>query len=382
MRVRISVLLLTVAGCFLFASPARATDYAYGYTSVYVDGTVVRGYHRTEVDYNTDVYYRPYVCASLYKNGIEVVRACGGGFASATRNTQTPYFGGSSYSALTDHYVNIEYEEEDPYNPGYYYYSDVLGYGFSPSGSHPIDWYFPASGFYNQRPDESVHLGDTNAQLQTPQIDSISPDRGSINATVGISIIGTGFGSGSTVSVDGTGVTGSVQSFSSTSLSVTLTIAANAVAGNHGVKVTRSGKTSSSVNFFVQLLTRLRRDSISGLTNEPGGCGATKALTYQLLDQEGAEINSGGTLKETISNFSGPVGLKPPDATNTQMTSGRANDTVGYHILSCPPPFTATLTQTFTVVLGSQSYALTSSNAISMGRTSAGSKFVNIAFTQ
>ncbi|HWN11004.1 MAG TPA: hypothetical protein VNO50_17330 [Pyrinomonadaceae bacterium] len=82
-----------------------------------MDGSVVRGYHRTEVDYNTDVYYRPYVCASLYKDGAEVVRACGGGFASATRNTQTPYFSESSYSALTDHYVNIEYEEEDPYTP-------------------------------------------------------------------------------------------------------------------------------------------------------------------------------------------------------------------------------------------------------------------------
>lgn len=163
MRVRISLLLPAIVCCLLFSSPARATDYAYGYTSTYIDGNVVRGYHRTEVDYSTDVYYTPYVCASLYKDGVEVVRACGGGFASATRNTQTPYVSASSYSALSDHYVNIEYEEEDPYNPGYYYYPDVLGYGFSPSGSHPIDWYFPASGFYNQRPDESVHLGDTTA---------------------------------------------------------------------------------------------------------------------------------------------------------------------------------------------------------------------------
>jgi hypothetical protein len=168
MRARISVLLLTVAGCFLLASPARATDYAYGYTSISVDSTVVRGYHRTEVDYNTDVYYRPYVCASLYKNGTEVVRACGGGFASATRNTQTPYVSGSSYSALSDHYVNIEYEEEDPYNPGYYYYPDYLGYFFSGGGSHPIDWYYVASGIYNQRPDESIHLGDTTAAAAGP----------------------------------------------------------------------------------------------------------------------------------------------------------------------------------------------------------------------
>ena len=65
MRVRIGVLLVTVVCCLLFAPRARAEDYAYGYTSIYVDsGVTVRGYHRTEVDYNTDVYYTPYVCGS------------------------------------------------------------------------------------------------------------------------------------------------------------------------------------------------------------------------------------------------------------------------------------------------------------------------------
>src|SRR5258705_3811696 len=104
MRLRIGVLLLTIVCCLLFAPQVKATDYAYGYTSIYVDsGNVVRGYHRTEVDYNTDVYYRPYVCASLYKDGVEVVSACGGGFPSATRNTQTAYSGGSTYSSQSDH---------------------------------------------------------------------------------------------------------------------------------------------------------------------------------------------------------------------------------------------------------------------------------------
>jgi hypothetical protein len=32
---------------------------------------------------------------------------------------------------LSDHYVDAQYEEEDPYNPGYYYYQDVLGYSVS-----------------------------------------------------------------------------------------------------------------------------------------------------------------------------------------------------------------------------------------------------------
>src|SRR6185436_3820229 len=214
-----------------------------------------------------------------------------------------------------------------------------------------------------------------------PRIESITPDRGSINSTVGISITGSGFASGSSVTVDGTGVTASVQSSSSSSLSVTLTIASNATAGNHGVTVTSSGKSSNSENFFVQVPTSLSRDSISGLNDQSGGCGATKTLVYHLVDQEEALISSGATLKETFSNFSGPAGVAPPAERSVQMTSGAATDTVGYLISTCPSAFTATFTQTFEVLIGTQSYSLTTSNAISMGRTSSGSKFVNITLT-
>jgi hypothetical protein len=226
--------------------------------------------------------------------------------------------------------------------------------------------------------------GDNAPVVVHPHIDSISPDRGSVDSTVGISIVGTGFGSGSTVAVDGTGITASVQSSSSTSLSVTLTIAPNATAGNHGVTVTRSGNTSNSANFFVQIPTQLRRDSISGLQNEQGGCGATRSLQYTLLDQEGAPIDTSGTITEGISNYSGPSGAQPVENT-ASMNHGAFNDTVGYSSSpGCPSAFTATFTQTFTAALATQGYAwaLSSQNAISMGRTSSGSKFVDITFTQ
>jgi hypothetical protein len=71
---------------------------------MYVDsGNVVRGYHRTELDYTSEAYYTPYVCGSLSKENVEMVRACQGGYHSATRNTQTTYYAASSYSALSDH---------------------------------------------------------------------------------------------------------------------------------------------------------------------------------------------------------------------------------------------------------------------------------------
>lgn len=164
MRVRIGVLLPAIACCLFFAAQARATDYVYGYTSLYVDSAnVVRGYHRTELDYNTEFFYTPYVCASLYTDDVEV-RACQGGYHSATRNTQTAYSAGSVYSALSDHYVNILYEEEDPNNPGNYYFPDVLGYSFSGEGSYPVDWYFPSS-YSTTRYVESIRLGDTYVGL-------------------------------------------------------------------------------------------------------------------------------------------------------------------------------------------------------------------------
>jgi hypothetical protein len=59
------------------------------------------------------------------------------------------------------------------------------------------------------------------------------------------------------------------------------------------------------------------------------------------------------------------------------------NDVVGYNIaLPCPPPFTASMTQSFKVIKDSTTYALSTTNAISMGRNSDGTKFVNVTISQ
>jgi hypothetical protein len=47
----------------------------------------------------------------------------------------------------------------------------------------------------------------------------------------------------------------------------TFSIAANAQGGNRSVIVTAGGRQSNSVNFFVQIPSSLRRDSISQLMN-------------------------------------------------------------------------------------------------------------------
>jgi hypothetical protein len=191
----------------------------------------------------------------------------------------------------------------------------------------------------------------------TPHIDDITPDQGPIDSSVGISVGGSGFGSSPSVTVGGTGITTSIQDHSEASISVILNISADASAGNHSITVTANGKQSNSVNFFVQIPTKLRRDSISGLQDEQGGCGATRSLQYTLLDQEteAAPIDTNGTIAEGMSNYSGPSGVQPPAQTSRSMSHGVFPDSVGYNYSpGCPPAFTATFTQTFVVTLATQ----------------------------
>ena len=144
------------------------------------------------------------------------------------------------------------------------------------------------------------------------------------------------------------------------------------------------GKIEHTVNFFVQIPTRLQRDSISNLIDQPGGCGVTRQISYTLLDQAGRVIDTDDTADEIISNYSGPEGLKPPETSPVTFTAGTLNDKVGYgtKTTDCPPPFTATATQNFILrTAATKSYSLSTTNLISMGRDSSGAKFVSVTIT-
>lgn len=166
--------LLTVTLLFVSAN-VLADEYAYGYSTITVDPTngVVRGYSATEVDYNTQVYYTPYVCGSLYRDGVEKVRACRPGTFRASVNTQIPYSSNDEYYDLvSDHYADIYYYDEyETYNNYYDYY----GYSLLPASSYPDNGYFFAPGIYVSRGDSSVRLGDTSVSVpaQKPTILSV-----------------------------------------------------------------------------------------------------------------------------------------------------------------------------------------------------------------
>ncbi|MEN3335356.1 MAG: zinc D-Ala-D-Ala carboxypeptidase [Blastocatellia bacterium] len=118
----------------------------------------VRGHSRTELDYDTAAYYTAYVCGSLYKNGVEQVRACGGGFIVATINTQ--FTGTSATASLTsDHYVNMQFFDDENSS-----YVDYSGYSFLPGYTYPLDWLFYAPNIFTFQQSVSIRLGSTSVQ--------------------------------------------------------------------------------------------------------------------------------------------------------------------------------------------------------------------------
>jgi hypothetical protein len=88
--------------------------------------------------------------------------------------------------------------------------------------------------------------------LATPGLSSINPSAGSQGTTIAVTLQGSDFAPGSTISVSGTGVT--VRPINPTGLGTmeaNFIIAPAATLGGHNVTVTTSAGTSTSVTFTV-----------------------------------------------------------------------------------------------------------------------------------
>ncbi len=85
-----------------------------------------------------------------------------------------------------------------------------------------------------------------------PTLTSISPNRGLQGQAVGVTLTGTNFATGATVNVSGSLLTVSNMTVvSSTQITATFTIAANASPGDRTVTVTTSGVTTAAVTFTI-----------------------------------------------------------------------------------------------------------------------------------
>lgn len=225
------------------------------------------------------------------------------------------------------------------------------------------------------------HLSATGEIGVKPKIDSLSPSRGLIGITVQVNISGH-FASTATptVQVSGTGVTATVGSTSSSNIQTSFTIAANATAGNHAVTVTITGRTSKSLNFFVQVPTSLSVVSVSVLstgTSGDHGCspgqdfGIRVAVDYQVLDQASPAqaIASDAMLpRESFDNIF-YNGVHQPDSPLADVgptyVSGTSQYTSSSGVFKDAPfgtcsdgSFTNSLDQHLFIAVGSSSYSV------------------------
>lgn len=157
------VLILSFLVCVVLKEDAKA-DHVYGTSGIVYDfpNNVVRGYSRTELDYDAAAYYTAYVCGSLSANGVEQVRTCHSGFLSASVTTQ--YNGLPDEADVTsDHYVDMQYYDDENTS-----YTDYSGYSFLPGYSFPYDAYFYPPGPFTYHQEISVRIGSTYVQAQRP----------------------------------------------------------------------------------------------------------------------------------------------------------------------------------------------------------------------
>jgi IPT/TIG domain-containing protein len=316
-----------MAGCFfgVFQSVEARAGNVYGNSYIVFDlaNNKVKGISKTMLDYETAAYYTAYVCGELYKDGVSQVRACQGGLITATINTQ--FTGIAPGSVVSDHYVDMQYFDEE-----YQSYIDYEGYQFTSPGSYPIDWYFLPADIFAHFP-VSIYLGNTYDQIKRPHISSISPLHGLQGGEYNVTITGTDFAAPVHASVAGTGITVSdEQRVSSTEFLAAFTVADNATGGSHAVTVTANTLTSdNSVDFYIQIPTLVTQDSIADVTtcdptlctidNQPNKCGAYRTLTYQVWDQNNPKqkIEEDGEVTELISEWA--------DATETTVFTKAAD---------------------------------------------------------
>jgi hypothetical protein len=143
-----------------------------------------------------------------------------------------------------------------------------------------------------------------------------------IGSTGAIHLAGRGFGNNPVVNVSG-GITASVQSVSDTLITVNFDIVVSATPGNHAVTVTTDGgggRTSNSINFFVQVPTALQLLSANLSSGLPNGCtmspptiGTQLNIRYQVLDQSNQPIVALMPLREDLTMLT-IIGVQNPNS--------------------------------------------------------------------
>lgn len=320
----------------------------------------VYAYSETNAEYAVQEYYQPQVTAKLTDAGGTVLSSAtkrdtiGYGYASVTFDRTVPaseqYTMSGTHTAIATLY---DYDQgASRYWYDYFNFSRYSLLGIDVPRNYRFLGYYPV-----QRPRQSaIYLGKTSDTADAkPKIESISPARGLVGTTVAVTINGSKFGSGSTVSVGGNGVTASnVTRVSSTKITANLVIAAEAMSGNRGITVTSRGLASNSVDFYVQIPYAFTAISVTqtDLMCEAGTWGYGAQVQYQVVDEANQPITTAGMTPEEIFSVSTGGGLteyKPFARPPTTDANGRFRDVPIGTCTNAPSNFCANVRQQFRI---------------------------------
>ena len=186
----------------------------------------------------------------------------------------------------------------------------------------------------------------SSSSTPAPTVNSISPTSGTVNGGTNVTITGTGFQSGATVTLGGVSATG-VRVVSSTS--ITATTAASS-AGTVDVIVTnsdtQSGKLSQGYSYTTPSNPKPTVTSISPNSGTASGGTAVTITGTGFLS--GATMSLGGTTATGVTVVSSTsikattvahaAGVVDVVVTNTDTQSGTLSGGFTYNAVSTPPP--------------------------------------------
>jgi hypothetical protein len=235
-------------------------------------------------------------------------------------------------------------------------------------------------------PDE-VFEPQQSVRVQAPTISSISPAQGLVGTAINVTITGTNFASGASVSAGSNISVSNVSVSSSTQITATFTPTnSSSAGGNQGITVSVGGQTSNSKNFYDQVPTALQVVGTPATiaTGSPGGCttsynfGIEIDIEYQVLDQESPAqgIQSSAMTPWEDDTFptgssSGDTCANSPvaDCTLTTASNGTYHDApVGACVSQV---FSTSETQAISMIVGSAKYAVRTNN-ITINSSSSG----------
>jgi hypothetical protein len=231
--------------------------------------------------------------------------------------------------------------------------------------------------------------------VQAPTILSVSPAQGLVGTPIGVTITGTNFASGATVSAGSNITVSSVSVSSTTQITATFTPTNSSSAGGNQAVTVKVGTSpaSNSKNFYNQVPTHFQRFNqppeapgglgpvitlvngtaynLSGTAVALNVCGVYENFIFDIADQQSTQITN-GTVKvtEIFSKISSLPGPTPATNIPINLESQGMQDIqiYGFTYPTCPATNqNQNLDMTWTVLVGSTVYPATTVVHITKG---------------